>query len=530
MSESPSPADGDPHDLFARALGLHRSGRLLEAIADYDRAIALKPDHTNAHNNRGNALFQLGYYDVALASYDQAIALQPDYATAHNNRGSALNRLGRHDEALASYDRAIMIDSDYAGAYNNRGHTLNELGRHEEALTNFEQAVTLKPDYADAHNNRGNVLNKLGHHDQALASFDRAIALTPHYAGAHNNRAHVLYQLGRYQEALASCNRAIALQPDFAAAQTNRALLLNLFGDYKDGFDNYEWRLRGTPSKFTQPQWCGEPITDKTILLSAEQGFGDIMQMLRYLPLVKAKASHIVLGLPRTIPPLLGPMADGVTVITPGSPLPPFDVHCPLMSLPFAFGTGIDTIPAQVPYLTAPAERMPWWRERLPKSAALRVGLVWSGRADYASDSSRTIALDRLAPLLEDEDISFVSLQREYRDHDLPALSRLPIERIDDVISDFGDTAAAIEQCDLVISIDTSVAHLAGGLGKPVWILLPHVPDWRWLLDRTDCPWYPTARLFRQNKTGDWHGVIADVIRELSAFRNSRFPSASAKS
>ncbi|WP_198015324.1 tetratricopeptide repeat protein [Nitratidesulfovibrio termitidis] len=477
-------------ELFHRAISHHKNGQLQEALTIYDRILALKHDHVDAHTNRSVALRQMGRYAESLASCDRAIALKPDYARAHCERGIVLTSLGRHDEALASYDRAIA----------------------------------LKPDLVVAHGNRAGILYEMGRYAEAVAGCDRIIARRADDIHAHHNRANALLKLGRYDEALAGCNRVIALDPQHASAWLKKALMQLLLGNYAKGLVNYEWRWRCTgelgPRDFmaTLPQWHGEPIADKTILLHAEQGLGDSIQMLRYLPLVKARAARVLLEVPETVQPLLGPLTDGVPLLTRRSLLPSFDVHCPLMSLPLAFGTRPDTIPAPVPYLTVPAGRMATWRSRLPKSTRSRVGLVWSGSTWHLHDRERSIALDRLAPLLRLPGISFLSLQREYRDTDLPALARLPIERIDGALADLGDTAAAIGQCDLVISVDTAVAHLAGSLGRPLWLLLPYVPDWRWLLGRADSPWYPGARLFRQDKPDDWESVIADVANELPAF------------
>jgi tetratricopeptide (TPR) repeat protein len=476
-------------ELFQQALSHHKNGQLQEALGIYNRVLALKQDHVDAHANRGIALRQMGRHSEALACCDRVIALAPDYAKAHCDRGIVLTRLGRHDEALASYDRAIA----------------------------------LQPDLVVAHNNRAGILYEMRRYADALASCDRIIALKHDDMEVHHNRANTLLKLGRYDEALAGCDRVIALNPQHASAQLKKALMQLLHGNYKDGLANYEWRWQCAselePRAFmvTKPQWRGEPITDKTILLHAEQGLGDSIQMLRYLPLVKARAARVLLEVPETVRPLLGPLADGVTLLTRASLPPQLDAHCPLMSLPLAFGTHLDTIPAQVPYLTVPAERRATWQSRLPKSATPRVGLVWSGSTWHLHDRERSIALDRLAPLARLGGISFLGLQREYRETDLPALSRLPIERIDDALADLGDTAAAMEQCDLIISVDTAAAHLAGSLGKPLWLLLPYVPDWRWLLGRTDSPWYPGARLFRQDKLDDWESVITNVVNELRA-------------
>jgi tetratricopeptide (TPR) repeat protein len=517
-TRSHAETDADISKLFQHAVEQHQQGRFLDAIASYERIIAVRPDFAKAYNNRSIALSRLDRYDEALAGCDRVIALKPDYAEAHDSRGNVLHKLGRDSEALASYDRAIALKPDYVAAYNNRGNALHKLGRLDEALASYDRASALKPDYAYAYINSGSMLCLLGNYEEALARCDRAIALKPDSVEAYNTRGMALLALGRYREALTSYERSIALSPQYAEAQLNKSLIQLLFGDFENGFESYQWRWRSTqkPRGFTQPQWRGEDISGKTILLSVEQGLGDTIQMLRYLPRVKAKGARIVLELPKTLQSVLGPLADGVEVIEPGAPLPAFDVYCPLMSLPLPFGTRIDTVPSQVPYLTVPAERMPAWRARLPKSATQRIGFAWSGSATHSNDRNRSIALERLAPLSHVEGLSFVSLQREYRDNDLPALSRLPIERIDDGLADFGDTAAAIKQCDLVISVDTSVAHLAGALGKPVWVLLPFVPDWRWLLDRTDSPWYPTARLFRQSKIGDWDSVVIDIAGKLS--------------
>jgi tetratricopeptide (TPR) repeat protein len=510
--------------LYQQALDHQKRGRHADAVAGYDEVIALQSDHAPAYCNRGAALAALNRNDEALASFDRAVALRPNDATMLNNRGMALGKLGRHREALESLNHAIELAPDNASAHHNRGIALAELGNHDEALRDFDRAVELAPDFVHAHHSRGMTLAKLGRLDEAVASYDRGIALAPNLTKADHERGKVLTALGRYGQALESIDRAIALDPLASALQLAKGMALLRLGDYENGLELYEWRWRGGAPvevrQFTQPQWRGEAITDRTILLHAEQGLGDSMQMLRYLPMVKAKAAQVILDMPGQLHPLLGRMADGIVLSEPGRPSTRFDVHCGLMSLPLAFGTRLDTIPARVPYLTVPPERMARWSTRLPRSA-YRVGLVWSGGVANPNNHARSIALDRFAPLLQVPGVTFVSLQREYREHDLAGLSRLPVERIDEAIADFGDTAAAIAQCDLVISVDTSVAHLAGALGKPVWLLLAFVPDWRWLLDRTDSPWYPTARLFRQDKIGDWDGVIAQVAEALSSLRQT---------
>ncbi|MDR2212709.1 MAG: tetratricopeptide repeat-containing glycosyltransferase family protein, partial [Pseudomonadales bacterium] len=485
--------------------------------------IALHPGYVDAHLGRGNALNALGRHEEALAGYTRAIELGSENFLAHYSACGLLEKLGRYEDALASYDKLLALKPDCAEAYHDRGVILERLGRYDAALHSFDRTIALRPDYAETHRCRAIALEKSGRYAEALESCNRAIALKPDYAPAYYSRGVSLERLGRQHDALTSFDRAVTLDPHYAPAQFAKGAVLLRLGDYGAGWELYEWRLRGgvplkhlDPRKLKQPQWRGEALGGQTILLYCEQGLGDSMQMLRYLPRIKAEAARVILDLPKTLQPLLGELASGITVVVErGVVLPRFDLQCSLMSLPLACGTRLDTIVAQVPYLSAPDERLPAWRARLPRRASLRVGLVWSGGIANPNDHNRSIALERLAPLLALEGVSFISLQKEYRDADLPALARLPIERIDADIADFGDTAAAIEQCDLVIAVDTAVVHLAGALGKPVWVLLPYVADWRWLLDRDDSPWYPTARLFRQHGIGDWEGVIAELVTRL---------------
>ncbi len=371
-------------------------------------------------------------------------------------------------------------------------------------------------------NNRGNTLKELKRYDDALASYDRALALEPGFAGAHHNRGVTLQELKRYDDALASYERASALRPDFVEAHWNESLVRLQLGDFHGGWRKYEqgWKtgLRGEPRGFAQPRWTGaEPLAGRTLLLHVEQGFGDTIQFVRYAPLAAAAGARVILEAYPLLTTLLSEVEGVNAVVSRGEPLPAFDLHCPLLSLPLAFGTELDTIPARVPYLTAPPARLARWGARLPRAGGLRVGLAWSGRE--TPDPNRSVALAQLAPLFDLPGIHFVSLQKDVRDSDEAALRGRPeLLHLGPDLADFADTAAVIEQLDLVISIDTAVAHLAGALGKPVWILLPFSSDWRWLLDRDDSPWYPTARLFRQDETRAWDTVIARVRAALKGF------------
>jgi tetratricopeptide (TPR) repeat protein len=533
-------------------------GRTEEALASYQQAIVLDPNYAEALHNCGNALATLGRYDAALASFDQAIVLRPNYPAALINRAQVLQRLGRLQEALNGFDRAFALASpnadalvargnihyerrsfaaalldydsalalrpDAAQIHNNRGNTLRELARHEEAMESFDLAIALKPDYGECYNNRGNAQLERNQPAEALADYERALAIKPDYVDALVNRGSALRHLNRCDDALASLDRAIALDPELAEAHWNRALTCLTYGDFEAGWRGYEWRWRRNPHEmaprdFTQPQWRGEDLQGKTILLHAEQGFGDTIQFIRYLPMVLAKGGRVVLEIPDDLRPLIGQPDGVVAMARRGDALPPFDVHCPLMSLPLAFGTTLATIPAHVPYLRPPVEHIESWRKRLPPSEMPRVGLVWSGKPSYKNDHNRSIALAMLKPLLSRPDSQFVSLQKEYRARDHAALNEHPgLLRLDAKLADFADTAAVVELLDLVVTVDTAVAHLAGAMDKPVWILLPVISDWRWLVDREDSPWYPGARLFRQRQIGDWDSAIVRLSDELDMF------------
>lgn len=539
--------------LCNRGAALAELGRHVEALASYDRVLAVVPDHAEALSNRGSALKALGRLDDALASYDRALTVQPDDAPTLFNRGVALHELKRFEAALASYDRALALRPDHAATLANRGDVLRELGRLDDALASYDRALAARPDYAEALSNRGNVLKALGRVDDALASYDAALSLDPVYSEALSNRAVTLMAQGRLDDALESCDRALALRPDsiealnnrasvlqelgrfdaalatydriaaiapdYAQAQLNRALLLLLSGDFARGWPAYEWR-RKLPSwverGFAQAEWSGEEIAGKRLLLHAEQGFGDTIQFARYAELAAKRGANVILEVQPQLAPLLNGLF-GVEVVAAGQEaLPSFDLHSPLLSLPHLFATELTTIPGSTPYIVAPADRITSWAPRLPADG-LRVGLAWSGHRDNARDVERSIPFARLLPLLDVTGTSFVSLQKDVRPGDAGDVSRCSSMldlRAD--LRDFADTAAVIAHLDLVITVDTAVAHLAGAMGKPVWLLLPRIPDFRWLLDRTTSPWYRSARLFRKGQTDSWDDVIACVAAELA--------------
>jgi Tfp pilus assembly protein PilF len=485
-----------------------------------------------SHGPTPRQLFELGLkfnalnqHQKALDSFDLAIQLQPDFFEAHGNRGAMLAALGRHEDAIESYRKAIAIRPDFADAHCNLGSALTQLQRYVEALASLDRAIALRPDYADALYNRGNALKPLQRYEEALASYDRAIALRPDHTDAHNNRGQVLRELERYDEALASYDRALALQPQHVMAHCNAAALRLLTGDFERGWAHYEWRWRkksviAANRNFPQPMWRGEPIAGGTILIHSEQGLGDAIQFCRYVPLVAARGAQVIFEVQKPLQALMASLGDAAQVVPKGSPLPTFDLHCPLLSLPGVFGTRIETIPSTAGYLSAPAQHVMAWQSRLEGKRHPHVGLVWSGNPGHERDRERSIDLRAFLPLLESlaANATFVSLQKDVRPEDAIVLKeRTGIFDLGNTLADFSDTAALISQLDLVISVDTSVAHLAGALGKPVWILLTYFPDWRWLLGRDESPWYPAARLFRQDKSRTWDGVIARVRQALPA-------------
>jgi tetratricopeptide (TPR) repeat protein len=506
-----------------RGYALQDLQRSADALASYDWALALRPDHARAHYNRGSVLRELQRPAEALVSFNRALALRPDYVEAFNNRGLALSQLQRPAEALASFDRALGLRPDHARALNNRGNTLQDLKRPAEALASYDKALAIQPRYAQAHYNRGIVLRDLHRPAEALASLERALAIDPSHVDALNNRGVVLRELNRPGEALASYDRALSLDPGYAEAHSNRSCLRLLLGDFERGWEEFEWRWQ-TPAcapwrrDFLQPLWHdAESLTGRTILLHAEQGFGDAIQFARYAPLVAARGAEVVLEVPAPLTALFARIEGVSAVVERGEPLAAFDCHCPLLSLPLAFKTGLETIPARIPYLSAGEDRVRAWRQRLSETGMRRIGIAWAGNPSFKGDQTRSIGLARLSPLLATPGVAFFALQRDLRDGDRDILRSNPhVTPLGDAVEDFGDTAAIMAGLDLVISSDTSVAHLAGALGRPVWVLLQHVADWRWLRDRPDSPWYPSARLFRQPQLDDWESVIRQVTDALA--------------
>jgi len=506
------------------ATALQKEGRLDEAIAVLRQALALDPGRALLHNNLGGLLQQQGELEAAIAAYRQALALDPALSLAHLNLGKALIAREQWQEALDAFDVAHRQQPASVETLLQRGMALTKLKRYPEALSAYEQALALAPDSAPAYLHQSATLMALNAPSLAYLSAQQAIALDPHAPAAYYNRGLALSRMNRCREALSDNQRAIALQPDYADAHWNAALNHLLLGDYADGWNEYEWRWQRSgadPQHYAErPLWTGEQdLQGKTILLHAEQGMGDCIQFSRYAPLVAARGARVLLEVYPAVAPLFVrlPGVSQLLLRGPDDRAVDFDYHCPLLSLPRAFATRLERIPAQIPYLRAHPKRLADWRARLGARQRPRIGLAWSGNAAHQNDAERSIPLADLAVLIHPQ-FDYYSLQIEVRESDRAALdAQENLRSFGEHLRDFSDTAALIAELDLVISVDTAVAHLAGALGKPVWLLLAYHPDWRWMLERSDSPWYPSMRLFRQAMPGDWRGPLAAIRQQLWA-------------
>jgi tetratricopeptide (TPR) repeat protein len=546
--------------LMSHGVILEALKRYDESLASYDRLLAMRVDSAVLHYNRGNALKGLGRHAEALESYDRAIALAPDLAVAHHNRGSTCAALDRNEEALASFDRVLSLAFEQAGIeaadgialtalagspaslesldralaaagygaelLSNRGKALHRLTRYDEAIASFDRSLALRPDQPDALCHRAEVLGTIDRVDDALADLEHALRIAPDSTDALLKRGNALYALNRPDEALRSFTAAVAIEPGNAEANFNEALARLCLGDFREGWRKYEYRwerkefAKDRPS-YPRPIWRGEKdVAGKTILLLAEQGLGDAIQFARYAPMVAALGAKVLLGVRPVLTALMETVPGVSQVIGGGEMLPDFDLYCPLLSLPSAFETEVATIPSTVPYMRPNEKRMTKWRDRVPDNGRLRIGICWAGTVGHVNNRRRSIPLDRFAAILSAPGVDFISLQKEIGAAEAEILSAHGVRQLGQEFADFADTAAVIAMLDLVISVDTSVAHLAGAMAKAVGLLLPFSPDFRWMLDRTDSPWYPTMRLFRQPAIGDWDAPLARLKQELSAVGN----------
>lgn len=527
-------------------------GRIDDAIERFRNALTLKPGFTLAQYNLGNAYTAVGRHEDAADAFEKTLRLQPGDAAAWNNFGNALAALSRFDDAAKAFRRALALRPRHAGAHNNLGMALNALGDLDGAIAQFRAAIAAEPNYVAAHFNLGNLLDAAGHPAQAIDSLATTIRMQPQFAPAHFGLGHALAALGRYEEALPRFERAVGLDPKYGvawlqlgnahlalgnhpaairafdqalrldreqpAAHLNRALALLALGDYARGLPAYEWRLAtpGAEKAPPLPRWSGEPMPGRTLLVRGEQGFGDTLQFMRFAPFAAKLVGRLVLQVQPALLPLLEPAAQAARIELASSADAPAkaDAFCPLMSLPLALGmTTLESIPARTPYLVIAAAYRRKWRGSIGGQAKRKIGIAWSGRLQPGETRSMPLAL--LDPLFALEGIDWIALQPVLTSEERAALDAHPhassIHRLDGRLGNFADTGAIVDRLDGVVSVDTSVAHLAGALGKPLWLMLPHAADWRWGIDTASSAWYPKARLYRQSAPGAWADVVAQV-------------------
>ncbi len=504
-----------------------KNNRPKDALRCYDRAVAIDPKLADAHSNRGNALHDLHRLEEAIASYDCAIELKPDYSGAHGNRASVLKAQGRLVEALAGYERAIALAPESADYQLQRADVLAHLGRHGEALEAYDRLLAASPDLVRAISNRGIVLHAMGRDGEAVASYDKALELAPNDASACNNRANILMEEGRLDEAQVAFERAITISPNFAEAHYNKALLMLMLGNYRLGWSEHEfrWKKARYESKapgLSCPMWAGEPLKDRSLAVFAEQGLGDVIMFSRFLPLLQARGAKVSFLVAGKMHRLLQRAFPGVRLFATAEQAKGerFDFQCAMMSLPLHFRTQVLTIPAQVPYLRADPEKVALWRKRLGTGGA-KVGICWQGNPAGAVDKGRSIPLAAFAPLSRVKGLRLISLQKQFGLDQLDALpAGMKVETLgagfDDGPHAFEDALGVVANLDLIVTSDTSIAHLAGALGRDTWVALKWMADWRWLLERDDSPWYPSLRLFRQHRAGNWDAVFSRIAAELA--------------
>jgi tetratricopeptide (TPR) repeat protein len=547
----------DPNDfdlLKNYGVTLAELGRLEDALTCYDAALSNKPD-PEVMNYRGVMLTRLNRYDDAVACYEQALLLNPENFEANYNLSGVFKHLNQLDEALACTEQAIKLKPDSPIALNRLGEILIEKNQNQEAVTFYKVLREEFPKNLAIINNYGLALQNLDCFDESIRQYRSALAVDSNYFNAtlnlavalgmsnrlegaldyfadasliqpnnpdiSYNRASILQLYGHFDAALESYDQALALDPDSVDVNWNKSLLLLLQGNYEEGWPLYEWRLKREETRqeypqFAQPLWRGETdLRGQRLLVHVEQGLGDMVQFCRYIPILADKGIEVILQVQASLLPLIASLESDVTLVSQDDPLPDFDAYCPLMSLPYALGTTLETIPSSDSYLSPCPEKLAEWREKLGSADALRVGLVWSGRKEHKNDHNRSMALADLLPVL-DVPVEWHSIQQDYRAADLDVLKTLPeLHQHQSDLNDFSDTAALLANLDLVITVDTSVAHVAAALGKPTWLLLPYLSDFRWLMDRVDTPWYPSMRLYRQDQPGDWTPVLQRIKNDL---------------
>ena len=516
-------------------LGLAQTARehQAEARESWQRSLALDPKRPDVWLRLAQSFHDQNQLREAEETYAAAATHLPHNAAIACNLGNILREQLRFREAADSYRRAVSIDPGSHESWNNLGIALQELGQIEAAIAAFQQSIRAKPDYAEAYSNLAPALQRQNRLDEAIAACRRAIVLNPLHDGACINLGNALLAGNHLEESLAAYRRAQTINPGNATARKNEGIARLLSGDLRTGFAKYEARweepdLLKNRRDFACARWDGGPsISGRSILLHAEQGLGDTIQFVRYASMLAHQNARVILEAPLPLLELLSDLPGLAAVFPPGASIPPTDFHCPLLSLPFALRTDCGSIPAEIPYLHPRPSRTARWQTAIASLTGLKVGVVWAGNPNHKNDHNRSIPLQFFRNVFARQNISFVSLLKEVREEEKPLLAECPAVHQDWLDNaDLADAAGLIQQLDLVISVDTSIAHLAGALGRPTWILLPFAPDWRWLLNTDRSPWYPGMRLFRQPRTGDWQTVLADVSSELTGLTASSPPTA----
>ncbi|MGA7937412.1 MAG: tetratricopeptide repeat protein [Kovacikia sp.] len=513
MSNRP-PTQSHIPEALAIATAHHQAGRLVQAEQIYRQILQQNPQQAEALNLLGVIACQHGKLEEGMALYRQALALQPAYTGARENLSLALWKQGKNliEEATNAYSQIVTFEPNNIQAFSNLGSILQDQGKLDEALAYYQQALTAAPNHPETLNNIGVILQRQGKPAPAVFYHRQALGAQPDYVEAHISLGTALQEQGKFEEATACYDRALTLAPSNPQARYNRSLMYLIAGDYLRGFEEYEWRFKTgefVPCPFPQPLWDGSNLRGRTLLLHAEQGMGDTIQFIRYASMLAQKGGRVVLTCHQPLLRLLSTIPTIEQRVPLGHPLPEFQTYAPIMSLPRILGTTMETLPAQVPYLQAPASNL---RLDAPPGTRLKVGIVWTGGNLYKRNQSRSCRLKCFQRLLQVPQVAFYSLQKGIPQLDLLELGwEAQVQDLSSQLYDMAETAAAIAQLDLVITVDTAVAHLAGALGKPVWVLLSAIPDWRWMLDRQDTPWYPTMRLFRQSQPEDWEGLMERV-------------------
>ena len=517
-------ADAASQQAIESAIRLQRAGQLADAELAYRHLLARDPDNAAALHLLGILVGRSGRPQEAVELLRRCIQICPEDATAHASLGTALHSLGDDENAMAHFQRSVELQPESAEAQYNLGKALRDRKENPAAAEAFRRAVQLQPALAPAWNNLGNTLRELEQAEEAAECYRKSLQLRPNHPQTLHNLGLAYKDVIRLDDAMRCFDAALALDPAHHECRVSQAMVLLLRGDFERGWREYEarWNLTRafTRPSFSQPLWDGSNPAGSTLLLHSEQGFGDTIQFSRYAPLLVERGAKVILVCQRELRPLLATL-DGIgPVLDPGEQPPPFDAYRPLMSLPMVLGTTPPTIPARVPYLKADPSRVDRWRNRIGDDG-LRIGIAWAGAAGYLNDRNRSIPLAMLAPLAQVPGVRLYSLQKGPAADQTSALpAAMSVFDFTPELHDFADTAALIQNLDLVISVDTAVAHLAGALAKPVWVLLPFSPDWRWMIDRDDSPWYPTLRLFRQQQLRRWQEVVERVAQSLGEYRH----------